>query len=59
MFAGVKDYSESAQRFRHQAEECRQLADLAHSDSVRQTLVNVAGSYDLWQMIWTDLQNAG
>jgi hypothetical protein len=41
------DYTERAKRFRDNAEECRQLADRAHSDSARQTYLNVAKSYDL------------
>jgi hypothetical protein len=41
------DYAERAKHFRHQADECRQLADRAHSDSARQTYLNVAKSYDL------------
>ena len=41
------DYLERAKRFRDQAEECRQLAELAVSDSVRRTYASVARSYDL------------
>jgi hypothetical protein len=41
------DYAERAKGFRNQAEECRQLAGRAHSDSARQTYLNVAKSYEL------------
>jgi hypothetical protein len=41
------DYADRAKRFRNLAEECRQLAGLAHSDSAKQTYLNVARSYDI------------
>jgi hypothetical protein len=51
------DYAERAIRFRCHGEECRQLADRAHSDSARQTYLNVAKSYDLMALDLESLVN--
>jgi hypothetical protein len=56
---GTMDYSERAQRFRNQAEECRKLADRAHLDSSRQTYVNAARSFDLMATEMDALQRGG